>query len=266
MRIDLYLVAQGAAESRTAARKLIEAGAVVLDGRTITKASEDVADGEHELTVGEINELKYVSRGGLKLEALLSAFSLDPTGKVLADIGASTGGFTDCLLTHGAARVYCVDSGHGQLHPKIAADPRVRNCEGVNARVLTPDALKAFETDTVGDPCLNPDGTLFEGVVDGVVMDVSFISQTLIHPALSGILKDGGWLLTLIKPQFELTKAALGKQGIVKLEKDRKLAVDRVLTSAAACGFDVQGVLPSPIQGGDGNVEYIAYFIKKEPR
>lgn len=263
-RLDILLVEKGLEQSRERAKALIMSGIVYVNDQKAESVGQTYPVDVNIEIRGK--KLKYVSRGGLKLEALLSAFSLDPTGKVLADIGASTGGFTDCLLTHGAARVYCVDSGHGQLHPKIAADPRVRNCEGVNARVLTPDALKAFETDTVGDPCLNPDGTLFEGVVDGVVMDVSFISQTLIHPALSGILKDGGWLLTLIKPQFELTKAALGKQGIVKLEKDRKLAVDRVLTSAAACGFDVQGVLPSPIQGGDGNVEYIAYFIKKEPR
>ncbi len=262
MRADLYLVAQGAADSRTAARKLIEAGAVRLDGRPIKKASEDISDGEHLLTVDDIEELKYVSRGGLKLEALLSAFSIDPSGAVVADIGASTGGFTDCLLSHGAARVYCIDSGHGQLHPRIASDPRVRNCEGINARALTPADMVAYEKVAAGD-AVTPDGTPFDGTVDGAVMDVSFISQTLIHPALATVVRGGGFLCTLIKPQFEGDASTLGKKGIVKREADRKAAVERVRSSAEACGFELQGVLPSPIQGGDGNVEYIAYFRKK---
>ena len=262
MRADLYLVTKGAADSRTSARKLIEAGAVVLDGRVIKKPSEDISEGDHDLSVAAINELKYVSRGGLKLEALLSAFSVDPAGLVVADIGASTGGFTDCLLSRGAARVYCIDSGHGQLHPRIAADPRVRNCEGVNARALTPADMMAFERAAAGS-AVNPDGIPFNGTTDGAVMDVSFISQTLIHPALASVVRDGGFLCTLIKPQFEGDASTLGKKGIVKREADRLAAVERVRSSAEACGFELRGVLPSPIQGGDGNLEYIAYFIKK---
>ncbi len=260
----MYLLSKGVADSRTAVQKLIEAGVVKVDGKTLRKPSEEISEGEHRLQVDSIEELKYVSRGGLKLEAILQAFPVDLDGCVVADVGASTGGFTDCLLSKGVARVYCIDSGHGQLHPRIAEDPRVRNCEGINARALTPSVMVSLEHSAVGDvPCVNPDGTLFQGLVDGVVMDVSFISQTLIHPALADILKDGGWLMTLIKPQFELNKSALGKQGIVKSEKDRRTAVDRVLASAAACGFEQQGFLTSPIQGGDGNVEYMAYFIKK---
>ncbi len=262
MRADVYLVSQGAAESRTAAKKLIEAGVVTVDGKPVRKVSEDIPDGDHTLTVGAIEELKYVSRGGLKLEAALMAFPRDLTGAVVADIGASTGGFTDCLLAQGAARVYCIDSGHGQLHSRIAADPRVRNCEGVNARTLTPSDLTAFETAAVGCP-MKPDGTPFEGLVDGAVMDVSFISQTLIHPALAAIVRDGGFLYTLIKPQFEAGASALGKGGVVKKEADRKAAVDKVLSSAEACGFTPVGIIPSPIQGGDGNIEYIAYFTRK---
>lgn len=262
MRADVYLVSVGAADSRTAAKKLIEAGAVMLDGHLIRKVSEDVSDGEHQLTVDTIDELKYVSRGGLKLEAALNAFPQDLEGMVMADIGASTGGFTDCLLRQGVARVYCIDSGHGQLHPTLLKDPRVRNCEGINARALTPDEMLSFEKN-ISPLCQNPDGTSFEGLVDGVVMDVSFISQTLIHPAIAAILKDGGCFYTLIKPQFEAGAAALSKGGVVKKEADRRAAVDRVLASAAACGFSVDGVTMSPIRGGDGNVEYMARLIKK---
>lgn len=262
MRADLYLVAQGDAESRTAARKLIEAGVVTVDGKTVKKVSEDISDGDHTLTVGVIEELKYVSRGGLKLEAALKAFPRDLSNIVVADIGASRGGFTDCLLCRDVARVYCIDSGHGQLHPRIAADPRVRNCEGVNARALRPADFVSFELEATGR-CDNPDGTPFDGLVDGAVMDVSFISQTLIHPALASVIRDGGFLYTLVKPQFEAGASALGKGGVVKKEADRKAAVDKVLTSAAACGFILVGIIPSPIQGGDGNLEYIAYFTRK---
>jgi 23S rRNA (cytidine1920-2'-O)/16S rRNA (cytidine1409-2'-O)-methyltransferase len=155
-----------------------------------------------------------------------------------------------------------VDAGHGQLHPKLLADLRVRSAEGMNARSLTPADLLRVEAEWQE---IHGGGASasFEGTVDGVVMDVSFISQTLLHPALAGILKEGGFMITLIKPQFELTKSALNKQGIVKQERDRKAAVDRVLASAAACGFEAVSVIPSPIEGGDGNREFLAYFIKK---
>ncbi|MBQ9151972.1 MAG: TlyA family RNA methyltransferase [Clostridia bacterium] len=262
MRIDLYLVKEGCADSRTLAQKLIADGAVTVDGRPIRKPSEDIPEGEHTITVATTADTRYVGRGGLKLEAALDAFSVDVTGCVAADIGASTGGFTDCLLQKGAACVYAVDAGHGQLHPRLLADPRVRSAEGMNARSLTPADLCRVEAEwlaTHGEATLAP----FEGIVDGIVMDVSFISQTLLHPALSGILRDGGWMISLIKPQFELTKSALNKQGLVKQERDRKAAVERVLTSAAACGFASVSVIPSPIEGGDGNKEFLAYFIRK---
>ena len=262
MRADLYLTQNGYADSRTLAQKLIADGAVTLDGRILKKASEDVPEGEHAVTVAATADTRYVGRGGLKLEAALRAFPIDPTGCTAADIGASTGGFTDCLLQNGAALVFAVDAGHGQLHPKLVADPRVRSAEGVNARGLTSADLMAVDAawrkahpDAVADP--------FAGTVDGIVMDVSFISQTLLHPALSSILKDGGWMVALIKPQFELTRSALNKQGIVKQERDRKAAVERVLQSAAACGFEAVSVIPSPIEGGDGNREYLGYFVKK---
>ncbi len=262
MRADLYLTQQGYADSRTLAQKLIADGAVTVDDRTLKKASEDIPEGEHTVTVTATADTRYVGRGGLKLEGALTAFRLDPAGLIMADIGASTGGFTDCLLHNGAALVFAVDAGHGQLHSKLQSDPRVRSAEGLNARNLTSADLVAVDAawrqahpDAVAAP--------FEGVVDGIVMDVSFISQTLLHPALSSILKDGGWMVALIKPQFELTKSALNKQGIVKQERDRKAAVERVLQSAAACGFEAVSVIPSPIEGGDGNREFLGYFVKK---
>ena len=261
MRIDLYLVQQGYVESRTLAQKLISEGAVTVDGKLIRKASEDVPDGDHTVEVTATADTRFVGRGGLKLEAALQAFPVKVEGCVAADIGASTGGFTDCLLQRGAARVYAVDAGHGQLHPRLLEDERVRSAEGMNARNLTPADLIRIESEWQA----NHGGAQlpFDGKVDGIVMDVSFISQTLLHPALSGIVKEGGFLIALIKPQFELTKSALNKQGIVKQEKDRKTAVERVLTSAAACGFEAISVIPSPIEGGDGNREFLAYFIKK---
>ncbi len=262
MRADLYLTRMGYADSRTLAQKLIAEGAVLVDGRTLQKPSEDISEGEHTVTVAATADTRYVGRGGLKLEAALTAFSIDPTGCTAADIGASTGGFTDCLLQRGAGRVFAVDAGHGQLHPRLMSDPRVRSAEGMNARNLTPAELIRVENEW-RESHSEADADPFTGLVDGIVMDVSFISQTLLHPALASILKGGGWMVTLIKPQFELTRSALNKQGIVKQEKDRKAAVDRVLTSAAACGFEAVSVIPSPIEGGDGNREFLAYFIKK---
>ncbi len=260
MRLDVYLVSHGLAASRTLAQKLIAARAVTVDGRVADKPSEDIPDGAHAVEVISIDEMRYVGRGGLKLEAALDAFGLTVDGCIMADIGASTGGFTDCLLQRGAARVYCVDSGHGQLHPRVAADVRIRSLEGCNARYLTPAQLIDAE-----HTAANPEPS-FDGKVDGAVMDVSFISQTCIHPALQGIIRDGGCLITLIKPQFEAGPGALSKGGIVKREADRRTAVERVVTSAAACGFVSQGVVPSPIQGGDGNTEYLAYFVKNVDR
>lgn len=256
MRLDVYLVGQGLAASRTLAQKLIASRAVTVDGRVAEKPSEDISDGAHTVSVQPIDEMRYVGRGGLKLEAALETFGLSVEGLVIADIGASTGGFTDCLLQRGAARVYCVDSGHGQLHPRVAADPRVRSLEGCNARYLTPGQLLEAER-VAADPAPN-----FSGVTDGAVMDVSFISQTYVHPALQGIVRDGGCLITLIKPQFEAGPMALSKNGIVTREADRRAAVERVLASAAACGFALREIIPSPIRGGDGNVEYLAYFVK----
>lgn len=262
MRADIYLVANGYAKSRTLAQKLILSGSVTIDGRSIIKPSEEISNEAHKILVTAIEEMKYVSRGGLKLEGAIKTFSIDVSGLVLADVGASTGGFTHCLLSHGAARVYAIDSGHGQLDRELLNNPQVRSMEGVNARYLTPTQLVEAEKLSSG-MTQNPDGTTFDGLVDGLVMDVSFISQTLLHGVLSGILKQGGFMVTLIKPQFEVGPAGLGKHGIVKNQKYRDEAIKRVVMSATAHGFVLQNMLTSPIEGGDGNTEYLGYFLKK---
>ena len=241
MRIDVYLTELGYAESRTQARRLIEEGAVLLDGVPITKASFPIDEAlSHTLKIAQ--RQKYVGRGGLKLEKALEVFSVSPKGLCALDVGASTGGFTDCLLQHGAAKVYAVDAGEGQLARRLLEDERVINMEKYNARNLSPAD--------------------FPTTPDVAVMDVSFISQTLILPALSGVLREGGVLISLIKPQFEAGRGAIGKNGIVKSASDRRLAIERVLDSAAACGLACFGLDLSPILGGDGNTEYIAAFRK----
>jgi 23S rRNA (cytidine1920-2'-O)/16S rRNA (cytidine1409-2'-O)-methyltransferase len=219
---------------------LISEGKVNIDGSVITKPSADISDGEHTVTVTDTD--KYVGRGGLKLEWAIDCFSVDVKGKRCIDVGASTGGFTDCLLQNGAAHVCAVDSGSGQLHSKLLSDIRVSSYEGYNARNLDATTLGVFEI---------------------AVMDVSFISQTLIHPALSGVIKEGGIFISLIKPQFEAGRSAIGKNGIVKNSRDRENAVIRVIDSARVCGFELIGATKSPIKGGDGNTEYLACFIKQ---
>ncbi len=234
MRLDVYLTENGHVDSRERAKRLILGGRVRVDGEVIKKPA-------FELTQGEIaveNE-SFVGRGGEKLEGALAAFSLDVAGKRAIDIGASTGGFTHCLLLHGAAHVTALDAGCGQLHPALASDARVRNVEKYNARELRREDVGEF---------------------DLAVMDVSFISQTYILPRLPQILGAGGQAVTLIKPQFEAGRAALNKKGLVKDPRDRLLAVHRVLQGARAAGLAVRGLIRSPITGGDGNIEYLAHF------
>lgn len=240
MRIDEYIKAEGLAASRSRAKMLIDEGAVSVNGKPITKASYEVREGD----AVEVCDLPYVSRGGLKLEAALSAFSLSPVGCVALDVGASSGGFTDCLLQKGASFVFAVDSGTGQLAPSLAVDPRVRSLENYNARYMKPED--------------------FEQTPTFAVMDVSFISQTLILPALSRVLPLGATLVSLIKPQFEVGRAYVGRGGIVRDEKAREAAVARVCDAAHLVGFSSCGVITSPIRGGDGNVEFLAYFRKVE--
>lgn len=242
MRADVYLSTFGHASSRKKAQDLIDAGAVKIDGVTVKKSSMLINEEiPHTVDIEEV--FKYVSRGGMKLEAALNAFRVNVNGRKAVDVGASTGGFTDCLLQRGAAKVFSVDSGIGQLHEKLRADGRVVCIEKFNARELS-----AAET---------------EGECDVAVADVSFISQTYIIPNIASVLRDGGEFISLIKPQFEAGRGALGKGGIVHSGAYRYLAVKRVIECAVACGFDCVGLIGSPIEGGDGNKEYLAYFVKR---
>lgn len=243
MRADLFLFANGLAPSRETAKKLILGGCVWLNGKKLAKPSADIGEGTvaADVTVIPLPDMRYVGRGGLKLEAALDAFGVSVDGVKAIDIGASTGGFTDCLLSRGAAYVTAVDSGHGQLAAKLEADPRVRSLEGINARYMTADIVGAG--------------------YDIAVMDVSFISQTLILPTLPPLLRDGGRLISLIKPQFEVGRADVGKGGIVRSQTARLRAVRSVIDTAEGVGFRHSGTITSPITGGDGNIEYLVCFV-----
>lgn len=241
MRLDIYLVESGLVESRNKASRLICESKVAVDGKIVSKPSENIDGAEHKIEIIE-NE-KYVSRGGLKLEAALDYFRIDVKDKRCIDIGASTGGFSDCLLQRGAKSICAVDSGRGQLHSKILSDIRVSSIEGYNARNMSADEF---------------------GFFDIAVMDVSFISQTLIHQAVSDILHDGAIFISLIKPQFEAGKSALGKNGIVKNALDREMAINKVLESSCLFNMIPRGIINSPITGGDGNREYLALFEKSD--
>ena len=235
----------GLAVSRAKAQEMLKNGAVLVDGKPVLKPSFEVAS-DACVTVAENPLQKYVGRGGLKLEAALDSFGLSPVGQVAIDVGASSGGFTDCLLQRGASYVYAVDSGTGQLHPSLRADARVCSMENCNARSLSPQMLAQTPT--------------------FAVMDVSFISQTLILPALRSCMIEGGTLVSLVKPQFELGRAALGKSGVVKNERLAETALDKVISFAVSLGFSPIGHIPSPIRGGDGNLEFLAAFSLNGPK
>ena len=240
-RLDVALTERGLAESRTRAVELIKCGLVSVSGTVVTKPSYAV-ETDTVITVSADRVCPYVSRGGLKLAAALDRFHLKVEGCVCADIGASSGGFTDCLLKNGAARVYAVDSGAGQLHFSLRNDPRVISREGCNARYL--------------------DETVLPEPVSLMVMDVSFISQTKLYAAVLPHLAVGGTLVTLIKPQFEVGRSGVGKGGLVRDEKKRREAVAFVCEAARIQGMVLRGVIPSPIRGGDGNAEFLACFVK----
>ncbi len=235
MRIDAYIFSLGMAKSRTRAADMISRGLVSVDGAVVTKPSFEVKESS-VIKIAE-EEKSFVGRGGLKLDGALRAFRLDVSGLICADIGASTGGFTDCLLRNGAQFVYAVDAGHGQLDESLAGDPRVKNIEGCNARFL--------------------DGDIIPEKCDVAVCDLSFISQTLVIPAIRRILSDNAVFVTLIKPQFECGREALCKNGIVKDKKQHITAIRRVLTSLRENGFAPTSLIKSPIKGGDGNCEFL---------
>ena len=241
MRLDVYLSDSGECASRTEAKSFISGGCVTVNGATVTKPAYPVSDSDI-ISVDKSGK-KYVSRGGLKLEHALDTFGVSPEGKHALDVGASSGGFTDCLLQRGARAVVAVDSGSGQLIESLRRDSRVMSIENYNARFMHADDLPF--------------------IPDLAVMDVSFISATYIIPAVYAVLADDGDFICLIKPQFEVGKSGLGKGGIVRDVRLREAALKKVTDFAVACGFSVVATTTSPITGGDGNTEYLAHFKKR---
>ena len=239
-RLDVYLSDNNIVKSRSLAATLIKQGSVEVNGRICTKPSFTGCDGDNVKIIGELP--KYVGRGGLKLEKALAHYRLHLDGAVCIDIGASTGGFTDCMLQNGAAKVYSVDVGTDQLDEKLRNDSRVISMEKTDIR--------------------NCVGTLPQ--VDFISIDVSFISLKLVLPSAFALLKDGGECVALIKPQFEAGKAHLSKNGIVRDTKVHKKVCDDIAEFASAVGFERSEIIQSPITGGDGNTEYLIYL--KRPK
>ncbi len=249
MRLDIYLYTNGYTDSRRKAQTLIAGGNIYVNGKQITKASHETADGTEIEIRGDV--MPYVGRGGYKLEGALDVFCVAPAGFVCADIGASTGGFTDCLLQRGAAHVYAIDSGSDQLAEKLRADPRVTVMEHFNAKNLTADDIG--------------------GVCDLCVCDVSFISLTHIFAPVTRVLKpynaenDSGSFVTLIKPQFEAGRESIGKNGIIRDEKVYLRVLTDIVRAAASHGLYCKKIIPSPILGGDGNREFLGFFAYHAP-
>jgi 23S rRNA (cytidine1920-2'-O)/16S rRNA (cytidine1409-2'-O)-methyltransferase len=240
LRLDRLLVDRGLVESRERGHALILAGQVLVNGQKVDKAGSLVPEDADIRIIGE--QLRYVSRGGLKLEAALKEFNVAVEGKTALDVGASTGGFTDCLLQQGAKKVYAVDVGYGQLAWKLRQDPRVVLIERTNIREIAP--------------------SLIPERIEITVIDVSFISLEKVIPSILQFLKPEAGVIALIKPQFEVGKGQVGKGGIVRDEEARRAAVDRVESFFRDMGFEVKGVIPSPITGQDGNVEYLIYGVR----
>ncbi len=241
-RVDRLLVERGLAESREKAQALVLAGRVFAKGQRVDKAGTAV-DESLELEVRG-DACPYVSRGGMKLAGVLDPLEIDPAGRTCADVGASTGGFTDVLLQRGAARVYSVDVGKGQLHQKLRTDPRVVVREGINARLAL--------AEVVDEP------------VSLVVMDLSFISLTKVLPAVLPVLDAGGTIVAMVKPQFELTPKEVGRGGVVRDDALREKAVDAVIASARAIGLRAIGRMDSPVHGPAGNREVFVRFDREE--
>src|SRR5438874_2673663 len=244
IRVDQLLFQRGLVPSRQRAQALLLAGKVLVEGQKVVKSGTTV-DSEAEIRLLE-PDLKYVSRGGLKLEHALEHWQIDVRGKICLDVGTSTGGFSDCLLQHGAARVIAVDTGNGQIAMKLRQDPRVRLLENTNARYLSREQLG--ET------------------VDLIVMDVSFISATIVLPPVFAAAfpseaadRAGRALIVLVKPQFEAGRENVGKGGIVRDPETQQRAVDRVRDAVTALGITTIDVIESPIQGAEGNREFLLY-------
>jgi len=240
LRLDRLLMERGLVESRERGQAMIIAGQVLVNGQKVDK-SGSLVPGDADIRMLGV-KMPYVSRGGLKLEKALRDFAVEVTGKIALDVGASTGGFTDCLLQHGAKKVYAVDVGYGQMAWKVRQDACVVVIERTNIREMEP--------------------TIVPEPVDIAVIDVSFISLEKVIPALLRFLIPGGLIIALIKPQFEVGKGQVGKGGIVRDEVVRTAAVEKVRKSFQNAGLEVKGIIPSPITGQDGNVEYLIYAGK----
>ncbi len=238
MRLDVYLAENGLARSRQKAKELIKAGQVSVNGKIIERSAFEV-DGSYDVRI-EGKQLLYVGRGGLKLEKALNEFSIVLKDRICIDIGASTGGFTDCMLRSGASFVYAIDVGHGQLDEKLKNDPRVMNMEGTNILDLSKEDL-SYPPDMIS-------------------ADVSFVSLKKIFPKIKMLLPENGEAVVLIKPQFEAGRAAIGKGGIVKDKHVHENVLEDVLDTAASEGLFCAGLTYSPICGGDGNIEYLAHL------
>jgi len=240
MRLDIYLAENGHAPSRSAAQGIIMAGEVYINDQKADKAGQLVT-GDEQIEVRSKSQ-KYVSRGGLKLEKALNVFDIGLTNKVCMDIGASTGGFTDCMLKNGARQVFAVDVGYGQLAWNLRSDSRVINMERTNIRHVT--------SDQIGE------------TIDFASIDVSFISLKLVLPVVFELLAENGQAVCLIKPQFEAGPENVGKKGVVRDKKVHKDVINNVILFTKSAGFDILGLNFSPIRGPEGNIEYLLWIAK----
>ena len=240
-RLDKILVDRGLVTSRTRGEELIKNGDVLVNGISVEKPGKKIAIDAKILLLNE--ELTWVSRGALKLLKAIEHFQISVTDKTFIDLGASTGGFTEVLLSKGAKHVFCVDVGHGQLHERIRTNPSITNIEKTHIRELTAAHIP--------EP------------VDGIVIDVSFISLEKVLPFTGSFVKEGGTLVALIKPQFELEKRLLNKSGVVKSAVNYPGILQRIQKAAVDSHFEVNGIIDSPIIGGDGNKEFLMFATKK---
>ena len=240
-RLDIFLTEKNFFDSRTRAQSMIMAGKILVNGQKIDKAGTLIPPDAQIKILGE--EMPFVSRGGLKLQKALDVFKIILSGKIAADVGASTGGFTDCMLQHGAKKVYAIDVGYGQLAWKLRSNAQVVNMERTNIRNVTREDF-------------------FYGLPEFISIDVAFISLEKVLPVVFDVLKDSGEVVALIKPQFEAGREHVGKKGVVRDKKIHAAVIEKILNFAACLGFGVKGLDFSPVKGPEGNIEYLAHLAK----